>query len=108
MDGFGIFGPRGVDGATVTNNDLDECHGHSHPIMWDGKEVDMFHDHVTSEYPYAIGCFRGTPVSSMAHGGAGGAAEAPAAAEMMGSSATAAAAWTSIAAGVSVAALLLP
>lgn len=61
IDGFGVFGPRGEDGVPVTNNDLDECHGHTHPIEWNGKVKDMFHYHVNNEYPYSIGCFRGTP-----------------------------------------------
>lgn len=40
---------------------LDECHGHSHSIQWDNKTVDMYHYHLNNEYPYSIGCFRGTP-----------------------------------------------
>ena len=61
MDGFGIYGPRSLQGKLVTNAELDECHGHSHRIVWDGKEVDMYHYHLNTEYPYSLGCYRGTP-----------------------------------------------
>lgn len=61
MDGFGIYGPRSLDGKLVTNEDLDECHGHSHKVMWDGKETNIYHYHLNNEYPYSVGCYRGTP-----------------------------------------------
>jgi hypothetical protein len=61
FDGFGIYGHRGQDGATLTNADLDECHGHTHTIEWDGQAVEMYHYHATWEFPYTIGCYRGTP-----------------------------------------------
>jgi hypothetical protein len=59
-DGFGIYGRYGENGKLLTNADLDECHGHTHTITWDGKQVSMYHYHATWEYPYTIGCFRGT------------------------------------------------
>jgi YHYH protein len=59
FDGFGIYGPRGDDGKMVTNAQLDECHGHSHPVMWDGAMQDIYHYHLNNEYPYSIGCFKG-------------------------------------------------
>ena len=62
FDGFGIFGTRGDDGSAVTNADLDECHGHTHAIDWDGAEVEMYHYHATAEFPYVVGCYRGTPI----------------------------------------------
>jgi hypothetical protein len=61
IDGFGVYGINGVDGKPVTNQDLDECHGHTHRIVWEGKSVRMYHYHLDNEYPYSIGCFRGTP-----------------------------------------------
>lgn len=61
LDGFGIYGVRGEDGAILTNADLDECHGHPHLIEWDGQQVEMYHYHATYEYPYTVGCYRGTP-----------------------------------------------
>jgi len=54
FDGFGIYGPRDVDGRLVTNDDLDECHGHVGPAT-------AYHYHITSEFPYVLGCFMGTP-----------------------------------------------
>jgi hypothetical protein len=62
IDGFGVFGPLGEDGEMVTNDELDECHGHTHEIDWDGERKVMYHYHVNNEYPYSIGCFRGTPI----------------------------------------------
>jgi hypothetical protein len=67
IDGFGVFGPRGEDGIPVSNADLDECHGHTHVIDWNGTREEMFHYHVNNEYPYSIGCFRGTPIELPSH-----------------------------------------
>lgn len=64
LDGFGIFGRYGENGKALTNTDLDECHGHSHEILWDGKMINMYHYHSTLEYPYTIGCFKGAPIQS--------------------------------------------
>jgi hypothetical protein len=61
MDGFGIYGPRGDNGRLLTNDDLDECHGHTGRIKWDGKWTTMYHYHLNSEYPYGPGCYRGKP-----------------------------------------------
>jgi hypothetical protein len=59
-DGFGLYGYRGEAGTELTNDDLDECHGHTHSITWDGVTTSMYHYHATREFPYTIGCFRGT------------------------------------------------
>jgi hypothetical protein len=64
LDGFGIYGLRGTNGKTLTDGDLDACHGHAHDIVWNGKTVRMYHYHLTHEYPYSIGCFRGTPIAT--------------------------------------------
>jgi len=61
LDGFGIYGRYGENGQLLTNDDLDECHGHAHAIEWDGQTVNLYHYHATWEYPYTLGCFRGTP-----------------------------------------------
>lgn len=61
FDGFGIFGHRGEGGTELGNADLDACHGHAHAIDWDGARVELYHYHATWEYPYTVGCFRGTP-----------------------------------------------
>lgn len=62
FDGFGIFGHFGADGAALTNADLDECHGHTHSIGWDGAARSMYHYHATYEFPYSVGCFRGDSI----------------------------------------------
>jgi hypothetical protein len=67
IDGFGVYGPRGENGVPVTNDDLDECHGHTHAIEWDGETRVMYHYHVNNEYPYAMGCYRGKPVELPPH-----------------------------------------
>lgn len=61
LDGFGIYGPYGEDGKLLKSADLDECHGHTHPVLWDGVLVDMYHYHWTYDFPYNIGCYKGTP-----------------------------------------------
>ena len=61
FDGFGIYGYRGEDGRAITNADLDECHGHTHEVIWDDQATDLYHYHATWEYPYAVGCYRGNP-----------------------------------------------
>ncbi|MFK8059204.1 MAG: YHYH protein [Polaribacter sp.] len=60
-DGFGIYGPYGEDGKLLSSKDLDECHGHTHPVLWDGKMIELYHYHWTYDFPYNIGCFKGTP-----------------------------------------------
>jgi hypothetical protein len=59
VDGFGIFGMAGEGGTILDSKDLDECHGHIHEIMWDGKLVQMYHYHATADFPYTVGCTRG-------------------------------------------------
>ena len=59
LDGFGIYGPRGADGKEITNAQLDECHGMTSPVLWNGKIQNIYHYVLNSEYPYSIGCFRG-------------------------------------------------
>jgi hypothetical protein len=59
LDGFGIYGLYGSDRKPMTNASLDACHGHSHRIDWDGQSRELYHYHMSKEYPYSIGCFRG-------------------------------------------------
>lgn len=61
-DGFPIYGNLGQDGVPLSDADLDECHGHTHAITFNGKTVVMYHYHVTHAFPYTLGCYRGTPV----------------------------------------------
>ncbi len=62
LDGFPIYGPRGEGGRRLKNADLDACHGHQHTIELDGRKQSRYHYHFTNEFPYSIGCFRGTPL----------------------------------------------
>jgi hypothetical protein len=59
LDGYGIYGPRGEDGQMITNAQLDQCHGHTASVMWDGKMTNLYHYHLNREYPYSVGCFHG-------------------------------------------------
>ena len=60
-DGFALFGPQGEGGKILTNADLDVCHGHTHSIVINGATTVQYHYHATREYPYTVGCFKGTP-----------------------------------------------
>jgi len=60
-DGFGIYGNQGENGVPLTNADLDECHGHTHLITVNGQRKVEYHYHATREFPYTLGCFKGTP-----------------------------------------------
>lgn len=62
LDGFGIYGPENADGTLISSADLDECHGMMGEVLWDGKLVEMYHYRLTYDYPYTVGCFRGTPL----------------------------------------------
>jgi len=66
VDGFGIFGPLDDNGNWITNDQLDECHGMTSMIPWDGKMVEMYHYVINNEFPYSVGCLRGTP-GTMSH-----------------------------------------
>ena len=59
LDGFGLYGPYGENGQALSSKDLDECHGHTHMITWEGKRVMMYHYHATPDFPYTAGCMRG-------------------------------------------------
>jgi hypothetical protein len=69
LDGFPIFGPRDENGTLLTNAALDACHGHVGQVTLRGTRIRTYHYHATLEYPYTLGCFRGTPVSSPLSGG---------------------------------------
>jgi hypothetical protein len=71
FDGYGIYGYYGEDGKELTNTELDECHGHTHLIEWNGQMVEMYHYHATHEFPYVVGCFHGEPAVRALSTGAG-------------------------------------
>ena len=62
LDGYGIYVERDAQGDLPTNADLDACHGRTSVVMWNGQPTNIYHYDATLEYPYTIGCFRGTPV----------------------------------------------
>ncbi|MFN2582400.1 MAG: YHYH protein [Candidatus Dormibacteria bacterium] len=64
LDGYGIYAEWNAQGKLPTNADLDECHGRSSSVSWDGATVTMYHYDLTLEYPYTVGCYRGTPSHS--------------------------------------------
>lgn len=57
-DGFPLYGYKGEEGIEMSNDDLDLCHGHSHGNLG-------YHYHATLEYPYTVGCYIGTPTTSV-------------------------------------------
>jgi hypothetical protein len=63
FDGFPIYGPIGNKGRYMRLSDLDECHGHTHRIKYQGEAQKLFHYHATHEFPYTVGCYRGTPAA---------------------------------------------
>ncbi len=64
FDGFPIYGPRGKGGRYLGNSELDECHGTTSKVSYLGKKVRMYHYVANYEFPYTLGCYRGTPSSS--------------------------------------------
>lgn len=62
LDGFGIYSPYSENGTEITNAQLDACHGTTSAVMWNGKLQNVYHYVITREYPYTIGCFKGTPI----------------------------------------------
>lgn len=64
LDGFPIFGPRGEGGDYLSNKELDVCHGIKSKITYDGKVRRMYHYVANYEFPYTVGCYRGTPANA--------------------------------------------
>jgi hypothetical protein len=63
LDGYGIYGKYDEHGRVLTNADLDSCHGRKSKVLWNGRQVKMYHYVMTNEYPYSVGCFRGSTVA---------------------------------------------
>lgn len=61
LDGYPIYGPRGHGGKLLSNDDLDACHGQVSKVRYEGRWQRIYHYNATLEYPYTLGCFRGTP-----------------------------------------------
>ena len=63
LDGFGIYGNLSTGGVPMTNATLDACHGHTHAVMFHGTMQVIYHYHATTEFPYTLGCYKGTPIA---------------------------------------------
>lgn len=61
-DGYGIYGPW-YNGKVLTSADLDECHGVTSQVTWDGKATTIYHYVSTYDFPYTVACYHGTAVS---------------------------------------------
>jgi hypothetical protein len=59
LDGFGIYVEQGLN-----TDDLDECHGRTSEVTWHGATLSMYHYVATADFPYLVGCYRGTPITS--------------------------------------------
>jgi hypothetical protein len=65
LDGFGIYGPKDQQtGRTLSTDDLDACHGITSTVKWRGRWKRMYHYVATDDFPYTVGCFKGTPITS--------------------------------------------
>ena len=61
LDGFGIYVEYNAKGQLLKNANLDACHGRKSTVLWQGKTTSVYHYDMTFEFPYSVGCFRGTP-----------------------------------------------
>ena len=64
VDGYGIYAERDPRGDLLTDASLDACHGRTSTVAWNGKKKKLYHYDATLEYPYTVGCFHGTPIST--------------------------------------------
>lgn len=58
LDGYPIMGMVDAGGATLTNADLDDCHGRVETVVVGDRTYDYAY-RLTREYPYVMGCFTG-------------------------------------------------
>ena len=61
LDGFGIYVEYNAKGQLLKNSNLDVCHGRKSSVLWHGKTQVVYHYDMTFEFPYSVGCYRGTP-----------------------------------------------
>lgn len=72
IDGYGIYVTKDSKGRLPNNTQLDACHGTTSRVLWNGKIRRVYHYVATLEYPYTVGCYHGTPISTGQGGGSGG------------------------------------
>ena len=63
LDGFGIYVEYNSKHQLLKNSNLDVCHGRTSAVPWHGKTVKIYHYDMTFEFPYTVGCYRGSPSS---------------------------------------------
>lgn len=63
LDGYGIYVEYDGAGRLLTNSALDGCHGRTSVVPWHGAMQRIYHYDMTYEFPYTVGCYRGTPIS---------------------------------------------
>ena len=63
LDGFGIYIERDSEGVMLSTADLDECHGRTSTVEWDGEQVEMYHYVATLDFPYLVSCYQGTAIT---------------------------------------------
>lgn len=61
LDGNPITGARTRSGRQLMTADLDECHGTTGLVRTTAGMRERYHYVMTADYPYSVGCFRGTP-----------------------------------------------
>ena len=59
-----LYGKLGTGGVALKDSDLDACHGHTHAVLFHGTTQTIYHYHATAEYPYTLGCYKGTPIAT--------------------------------------------
>lgn len=64
LDGFGIYAEYDKHKRLLTNSSLDACHGRTSKVPWHGKNVRIYHYDATWEFPYTVGCYRGSETHS--------------------------------------------
>jgi hypothetical protein len=64
LDGYPIFGPLDSKGVYLSNARLDVCHGITSRVKYLGKTQKIFHYVANYEFPYTVGCYRGTAVGN--------------------------------------------
>ena len=64
LDGYGIYVEKSRVGVLPTNVGLDACHRKTSTVPWNGRLTRIYHYVASLEYPYTVGCFHGTPISS--------------------------------------------
>ena len=72
LDGYGIYVVMSRSGSLPNNTSLDACHGTTSRVPWNGRMTRIYHYVATIEYPYTVGCFHGTAISSGRGGAPGG------------------------------------